>query len=1179
MFSRFLFIGLGGSGGKTLRFIKRDLLALMEKHGIENPEIPDAWQFLNFDTPTNPDGKELNSIVAPLDVNEYAGLISQGTELESLQKVLDQRRKLHPEMHGWRVNPAAVDVSISHGAGQFRAVGRSVAMYNASKIHREIDERLSKLNKYDIAQLHEIEEAITGVSPDGAEKPGLHVFVISSLAGGSGAGMLLEVCDIIRAIKPAIGQELFGILYTPEVFESLGPGVTGGVQANALAAISEILNGYWYGGDNNIMSDASSVPPISDAVIESVGLSNSIVNSGPAYPFLIGRVNQQGIDHGRPERLFEIVAKSLSSMLTSPAAYSKFVAYVIGNWQQYKDDRHSATESDVLVNRGRKEEQGHPVFSSFGYARLSVGLDYFEEYTIQRILKANYAHLTRYHYESPEAKVIAKDKDEKNPDIIAEEIAKLHESRFKDLAGLNEITDKFNQVQDALIPDSMQELLDGFTSNVTGDVSGRIKKKIEAAEAFNICKNAIEFHKDPLQEKMDQLIATEVKNWIENIGDSILNAAEYTIAQIGLRATAEVCKLVANELEGELQTELDDEAKIHARIASKFSNELEHITDQNGRLEPNSRIIYDSLEEACNSVWAYADQKLAENSQMLCREISKRYIRPLQKAISRSLEVATNEYDEMDEFVNWSDAPPPSSVTPHSGEYTLIKPNEFPKIFKSLLVDTVGVTRNNKESLRKNVIEPAILANYLHRPNIKRIEDMLEIKGPLTERDTEKLELHTIKQTNNGWYPDIAGSVRPAQNVTLEIAISMDETRARIQNWLQREGSSFGSFLETGLRSYLGVEDTFQNETLSDNELSTRRSRFVSQFNAATKSSAPLVNIGTGAFGAVHPADKPDPEELFNYAYSEIPLGSHDLTNKVEAILDHNGLDDGEINKTLNNDESIEHIDITTFIEKPCSPMVFDSIFRPISDKRQKAISGGAGSLQEFWRNRRTKPIGRFIPAPQPTILAMIRGWLTCRMLGLITPPNFKKDIPAKIVDWESGRPIEFPHPLLDPTPRQKDILTAILESLPLAYAEVNLTGNLDSLDPYISLRSFGSPEEADLEESIWSYASINSRLLDWIKTGELPDAIGKPHNDLILKTEDEVTPEARIKLIHKFLENRKSSYGKDFKEYVRDAREQPKTLSYPPYWVGLNSLYMRAISDLDKAVADAADNLYSEDW
>ena len=176
-----------------------------------------------------------------------------------------------------------------------------------------------------------MEEAITGKSPSGGKQPGIHVVVISSLAGGSGAGMLLEVCDIIRGINPGIGDEIFGVLYTPEVFESLGPGSTGGVQPNALAAISEVLNGYWYGGDNNAKR-ASSVPHIEDRVLEGVGLANTIVNSGPAYPFLIGRVNQQGIDHSNPTRLFEIVAKSLSSMMTSPTVYSKFVAYVIGNW-------------------------------------------------------------------------------------------------------------------------------------------------------------------------------------------------------------------------------------------------------------------------------------------------------------------------------------------------------------------------------------------------------------------------------------------------------------------------------------------------------------------------------------------------------------------------------------------------------------------------------------------------------------------------------------------------------------------------------------------------------------------------------------------------------------------------------------------------------------------------------
>ena len=32
MYSRFLFIGLGGSGGKTLRFLKCEMRRWMEKH-------------------------------------------------------------------------------------------------------------------------------------------------------------------------------------------------------------------------------------------------------------------------------------------------------------------------------------------------------------------------------------------------------------------------------------------------------------------------------------------------------------------------------------------------------------------------------------------------------------------------------------------------------------------------------------------------------------------------------------------------------------------------------------------------------------------------------------------------------------------------------------------------------------------------------------------------------------------------------------------------------------------------------------------------------------------------------------------------------------------------------------------------------------------------------------------
>ena len=164
----------------------------MERHGVEDARIPDAWQFLNFDTPTNPDGGELDSIVAPLDVNEYEGLITQGTTLNQLQMVIDQKTQLHSELQGWRVHPQGIAIGLSKGAGQFRAVGRSVAMYSASKIAKEIRERIDTLKDCDLSKLAEVEEAITGKSPSGGKQPGIHVVVISSLAGGSGAGCFLK---------------------------------------------------------------------------------------------------------------------------------------------------------------------------------------------------------------------------------------------------------------------------------------------------------------------------------------------------------------------------------------------------------------------------------------------------------------------------------------------------------------------------------------------------------------------------------------------------------------------------------------------------------------------------------------------------------------------------------------------------------------------------------------------------------------------------------------------------------------------------------------------------------------------------------------------------------------------------------------------------------------------------
>ena len=59
------------------------------KNGIDDPVIPEAWQFLHIDTPTNPDGTELNSIVPQLAADEYLGLIGPGLGIDEVQQALD----------------------------------------------------------------------------------------------------------------------------------------------------------------------------------------------------------------------------------------------------------------------------------------------------------------------------------------------------------------------------------------------------------------------------------------------------------------------------------------------------------------------------------------------------------------------------------------------------------------------------------------------------------------------------------------------------------------------------------------------------------------------------------------------------------------------------------------------------------------------------------------------------------------------------------------------------------------------------------------------------------------------------------------------------------------------------------------------------------------------------------
>src|SRR5690242_421228 len=131
MFRRVLLIGVGGSGGKTLRFLHRDLLRRLDEANWTEG-MPVGWQFLQIDVPPTPDGND-PGLPPQLPDGSYVGLTVPNVVYSALDRVLlppAVSSQTMSECIGWRPDPALVKVNVTAGAGQYRTLGRVIALAN-----------------------------------------------------------------------------------------------------------------------------------------------------------------------------------------------------------------------------------------------------------------------------------------------------------------------------------------------------------------------------------------------------------------------------------------------------------------------------------------------------------------------------------------------------------------------------------------------------------------------------------------------------------------------------------------------------------------------------------------------------------------------------------------------------------------------------------------------------------------------------------------------------------------------------------------------------------------------------------------------------------------------------------------------------------------------------------------
>ena len=1126
MYNRFLFIGLGGSGGKTLRFLKDQIQRWMKAHGIDG-DIPSGWQFLHIDAPPQPDGDEINDRVPHLAGDEYVGLVPVGITFDAVQAQLDASAARRDELRTWRVEPAGLRIPIEAGAGQYRAVGHTIGTLYVDGMRRRLEAKFNNLNSnaaarelnYAYAQAQGTDAAPAGGMPT-------YVFVISSLAGGTGAGLLNTVCDLIRSMDAAAGSNLFGIVYTSEIFNVLPAATKAGVHGNGLAAVCELLNGYWWGG-NPSADDEVVVEPIEDLFLRAAGAVGSLTFSGPSYPFLVGLQNAAGVNFGTFDALFEGVGRALLSWVTDEEVSGSFVSYTIAN---FKNAASSNVRGKALVDSGETGAVGLPPFSALGFARVSLGTDHFERYVVDRVVRDSCEHLVDYHWRSDDARRVGKALNSNDPDTIAGKLAENHGARFRGEVGIDETGHEPGPIRSELCPP------DGSIDR-TGGHCLEYQRQVEqgasldaggsrvASEWRGLVEAAVEDYFGDYAQQARADLDERSRAWVAEVQARAVSAVEAAIVGYGLRVTARLCidaashlrTSVVNNLRANVVPDLRHWADQWREEASK---ELEGA---GGKLKSDDARLRRYLETAVHHRSFEVDALVADRAADLAREAADRLFDPLAGAIDDALGRLRSD-----------EGSGPKEFGPPENEFSLIEESEYPALFDRLLRQTFG-------SADYGGLRGAVIGCTAGAPGAgDRFIDVARSWAPAARWGEASASI------------DVA-VCRTREGSTRELLVHSATA------WLNDEGRPFGELLGLSLRDALDTRGAAE-AAITTSERQEYQRRFLAALPAAIEAAAPLVDPDPTLAGLVGT----DAGKGLVWHFSKLPFGlgldgAHPMQEPVEDVLSPR-IGAEQVAELLPLDEPRRHIDIASQLAAPQSVLALKSLLGPIAEDWGKQQGIGPVALQQFWEHRRARPLQRFVPCPQAHLRGMVRGWFTARILGLLDPSGAGGEI---LIARDDRSPVAFPNPSLSPTHRD-DRLGPVLEALGLAYVEVAQRGSLESLDAYVRLLELGTSGDG----GILHYESLNARLANWIESGRPdPYALTGMAPSSLAGLPPAATSQDRAGAVASVLEDTRSRYESDYAELERGWDRSPGKLSRAPLWSGLWPLIGEELQRLRQVV------------
>lgn len=237
---RSLFVGLGGTGMRTLLYLKK---MFVDTYG----EVPPMIGFLGVDTDKGEFSKELepksaSSVGIMRNENSETILFVKGTPrtsplikldpIEQMRITVDHPRDIfnvRKDSFGWLAseNTRAL-ISLSTGAGQVRTNGRFALISNNAEVESKVRDALSRVARIDAVDnpKYELIDSKTDI------------YLVFSLGGGTGCGTFIDMAYLIRRCAPDSKVAGYGLL--PKVFRTKFQNEMERVMPNGYGAMQDL---------------------------------------------------------------------------------------------------------------------------------------------------------------------------------------------------------------------------------------------------------------------------------------------------------------------------------------------------------------------------------------------------------------------------------------------------------------------------------------------------------------------------------------------------------------------------------------------------------------------------------------------------------------------------------------------------------------------------------------------------------------------------------------------------------------------------------------------------------------------------------------------------------------------------------------------------------------------------